>query len=52
VISVGPFNSYHHPRWETLEHLQEEGARTWRTDLSGASTFYIDAAGVRSAAVP
>jgi competence protein ComEC len=52
VISVGPFNSYHHPRWETLENLQEEGARTWRTDLSGASTFYIDAAGVRSAALP
>lgn len=52
VISVGPFNSYHHPRWETLEHLQEEGARTWRTDLSGASSFYIDASGVRSAAPP
>jgi competence protein ComEC len=52
VISVGPFNSYHHPRWETLEHLQEEGARTWRIDLLGASTFYIDAAGVRSAALP
>jgi competence protein ComEC len=52
VISVGPFNNYHHPRWETLEHLQEEGARTWRTDLSGASTFYIDAAGVRSGAQP
>jgi competence protein ComEC len=51
VISVGPFNSYHHPRWDTLEHLQEEGARTWRTDLLGASTFYIDASGVRSAAL-
>jgi competence protein ComEC len=47
VISVGPYNSYHHPRWETLEKLQVEGARTWRTDLLGISTFYIDSAGVR-----
>jgi competence protein ComEC len=45
VISVGPFNSYHHPRWETLDKLQDEGARTWRTDLLGISTFYIDGTG-------
>jgi competence protein ComEC len=46
VISVGPFNSYHHPRWETLDKLQSEGARTWRTDMLGISTFYIDSTGV------
>jgi len=46
VISVGPFNSYHHPRWETLEKLENEGARTWRTDTLGISTFYIDGTGV------
>ncbi|HEX4581181.1 MAG TPA: ComEC/Rec2 family competence protein [Acidobacteriaceae bacterium] len=45
VISVGPYNSYHHPRWETLDKLQLEGARTWRTDLLGISTFYIDGTG-------
>jgi competence protein ComEC len=45
VISVGPYNSYHHPRWETLDKLQVEGARTWRTDLLGISTFYIDRTG-------
>jgi competence protein ComEC len=45
VISVGPYNSYHHPRWETLDKLQLEGARTWRTDLLGVSTFYIDGTG-------
>ena len=49
VISVGPYNSYHHPRWETLEHLQQQGARTWRTDLVGLSTFYLDATGVSAA---
>ncbi|HEX6774171.1 MAG TPA: ComEC/Rec2 family competence protein, partial [Acidobacteriaceae bacterium] len=52
VISVGPYNSYHHPRWETLEKLQEEGARTWRTDLLGISTFYIDGTGVHPAHLP
>jgi competence protein ComEC len=52
VISVGPYNSYHHPRWETLEKLQSEGARTWRTDLLGISTFYIDSTGVHPAHLP
>lgn len=52
VISVGPYNSYHHPRWETLEKLQVEGAHTWRTDLLGVSTFYIDGTGVHSAHLP
>jgi competence protein ComEC len=52
VISVGPYNSYHHPRWETLEKLQLEGAGTWRTDLLGISTFYIDGTGVRPAHLP
>ena len=45
VISVGPFNSYHHPRWETLDKLENEGAHTWRTDMLGVSTFYIDGTG-------
>lgn len=46
VISVGPYNSYHHPRWDTLDKLEQEHALTWRTDLLGISTFYIDSAGV------
>lgn len=52
VISVGPYNSYHHPRWETLEKLQQQGAHTWRTDLLGISTFYIDGTGVHAAHSP
>jgi competence protein ComEC len=52
VISVGPYNSYHHPRWETLDNLQLEGARTWRTDLLGISTFYIDGAGAYPGRLP
>jgi competence protein ComEC len=42
VVSVGMHNLYHHPRFETLEHLQQAGARTYRTDLDGMSTFYLD----------
>lgn len=52
VISVGPFNSYHHPPWETLEKLENEGARTWRTDMLGISTFYIDGTGAHPASLP
>jgi competence protein ComEC len=52
IISVGRYNSYHHPRWETLDKLQVEGARTWRTDLLGISTFYIDGTGVHPAHLP
>ena len=42
VVSVGWHNLYHHPRFETLEHLQEARVRTYRTDLDGISTFYLD----------
>jgi competence protein ComEC len=52
VVSVGPFNSYHHPRWETLENLQNEGARTWRTDMFGVCTFYIDSTGAHPVPLP
>jgi competence protein ComEC len=52
LISVGPYNSYHHPRWDTLDKLEREGARTWRTDMLGPSTFYIDSTGVHAAHLP
>lgn len=42
VVSVGLHNLYHHPRFETLEHLEQAGVRTYRTDLDGMSTFYLD----------
>jgi competence protein ComEC len=35
VISVGAGNSFGHPRKETLQHLQEEGVLTYRTDRQG-----------------
>jgi competence protein ComEC len=42
VISVGMRNVYRHPRPEVLTRLQESQVRTYRTDLDGAVTFYLD----------
>jgi competence protein ComEC len=42
VISVGARNVYHHPRGEVLERLQKASVKTYRTDMDGAATFYLD----------
>jgi competence protein ComEC len=42
VISVGARNSYGHPRREVLERLAEARVITYRTDLDGAVSFYLD----------
>ena len=42
VISVGARNTYGHPRGEVLARLGEAGVMTYRTDLEGAVTFYLD----------
>lgn len=41
-ISVGHRNFYGHPRHEVLEELQAAHVRTYRTDMEGLSTFYLD----------
>jgi len=42
VISVGGRNVYGHPRHDVLDRLTEAHVRTYRTDLNGAVTFYLD----------
>jgi competence protein ComEC len=42
VISVGTRNVYGHPRIEVLQRLQQAGVKTYRTDLEGAVSFYLD----------
>jgi competence protein ComEC len=42
LISVGARNTFGHPRLDVLKHLQEAGIATYRTDLNGAVTFYLD----------
>ena len=42
VISAGRRNQFGYPRKQVLERLQGAGARTYRTDVTGAVTFYLD----------
>ena len=42
VISAGVRNMYGHPRREVLERLQHDGVKTYRTDMTGAVSFYLD----------
>jgi competence protein ComEC len=46
IISVGTRNVYHHPRAQVLDRLQATGAATYRTDINGATTFYLDGVSV------
>jgi competence protein ComEC len=49
AISAGRHNYYGHPKLETLMKLEDKHARTYRTDLLGASTFYLDGKSVTTA---
>jgi competence protein ComEC len=49
AISVGRRNFYGHPRHEVLEQLQAAQVLTWRTDMLGLSTFYLDGNSVQTA---
>jgi len=42
IISVGWRNSFGLPKAEVLQRLQNSGTRVFRTDVDGASTFYLD----------
>jgi len=42
LISVGARNGYGHPRREVLERLMQAHTATYRTDMMGAVTFYLD----------
>jgi competence protein ComEC len=46
VISAGIRNPFHHPRPEVIERLAEHRSKTYRTDLFGPVTFYMDAQGI------
>lgn len=42
VISVGVNNVYGHPRQQVLDRLAAANVKTYRTDLNGAVTFYLN----------
>jgi len=52
VVSVGFYNSFHHPRPEVMQRYAEADVRTYRTDLAGAVSFFLDGKGVTAAQVP
>ena len=52
VISVGARNPFRHPRAEVLDRLQRRRVGTYRTDLNGAVTFYLDGENVIPARLP
>jgi competence protein ComEC len=51
VISSGVRNVYGHPRKEVLERLEQSKVATYRTDMDGAVTFYLDGKGVSAPVV-
>jgi competence protein ComEC len=42
VISVGAGNMFGLPKMETLARLADSGAKVYRTDMDGATTFYLN----------
>lgn len=42
IISVGSGNSFGLPKMGTLARLADAGTRVYRTDLDGATTFYLN----------
>jgi competence protein ComEC len=42
LISVGLHNSFGHPRQVVLQRLQQAHVSTYRTDMLGAVTFFLD----------
>jgi len=42
VISVGSRNTFGHPRIGVLQRLADSHVATYRTDIDGAVTFYLD----------
>jgi competence protein ComEC len=52
VVSAGHYNSFHHPRPEVMRRCAGLNIRTYRTDLAGAVTFYLDGTAVTAKPVP
>ncbi|MGB7553977.1 MAG: ComEC/Rec2 family competence protein [Candidatus Korobacteraceae bacterium] len=52
VVSVGFYNSFKHPRPEVMERYGSAHIPTYRTDLSGAVSFYLDGTNITARQVP
>ncbi|HEY4959915.1 MAG TPA: ComEC/Rec2 family competence protein [Terriglobales bacterium] len=52
VVSAGYYNSFHHPRPDVMKRYADMQIRTYRTDLAGAVSFYLDGATVSAQPAP
>lgn len=52
VVSCGLYNSFHHPRPEVMRRYADAHVTTYRTDLAGAVSFYLDGTAVSARVVP
>ncbi len=52
MVSVGFYNSFKHPRPEVMERYAIAHIPTYRTDLSGAVSFYLDGTNITARQVP
>jgi len=52
VVSVGRYNSFQHPRPEVMRRYADGHVATYRTDLEGAVSFYLDGKTVTARPVP
>lgn len=52
VVSVGPYNAFQHPRSEVMRRFADAQVHTYRTDLEGAVSFYLDGRTVTARPVP
>ncbi len=52
VVSVGFYNSFGHPRQEVMQRFAAAHIPTYRTDLAGAVSFYLDGKNVTARPVP
>ena len=52
VVSVGFYNSFNHPRPEVMRRYADAHVQTFRTDLAGAVSFFLDGRNVTAKPVP
>lgn len=52
VVSAGYYNSFRHPRPEVMQRYADMHVRTYRTDLAGAVSFYLDGTTISAQPVP
>ncbi len=52
VVSAGFYNSFRHPRSEVMQRLADANVTTYRTDLAGAVSFYLDGKTIKAKPVP